>query len=76
MLVVEDELKVAAALCEGLRGEQYAVSVEHTAEGAFRRLNAQPFDVVLLDRKLPDGDGIDVLQAIRAAGRQDATCCC
>jgi DNA-binding response OmpR family regulator len=68
VLVVEDELKVAAALCEGLRGEQYAVSVEHTADGAFRRLNAQPFDVVLLDRKLPDGDGLDVLQAIRRRG--------
>jgi len=68
VLVVEDELKVAAALCEGLLGEQYAVSVEHTADGAVRRLNTQPFDVVLLDRKLPDGDGIDVLQAIRRRG--------
>ena len=68
VLVVEDEHKVANAVREGLEGEGYEVVVEHTGEGAFYRLNTEPFDVILLDLMLPGRDGLQVLTTIRGRG--------
>jgi len=68
VLVVEDEQKVANALKEGLEGEGYEVVLESTGEGAFFRLNTEPFDIILLDIMLPGRDGLQVLKTVRARG--------
>jgi len=68
LLVVEDEDKVARALQEGLEGEGYEVAVERTGEGAFFRLNTEPFDLVLLDVMLPGRDGLQILTTLRERG--------
>jgi two-component system, OmpR family, copper resistance phosphate regulon response regulator CusR len=70
VLVVEDELKVANAVREGLEGEKYEVVVERTGEGAFFRVNTETFDIVLLDLTLPGRDGLEILKAVRARGLQ------
>jgi DNA-binding response OmpR family regulator len=69
VLIVEDEPKVAAALCEGLESEGYAVAIAATGEDAFFRISTETFSVVLLDLSLPGRDGLDVLRALR---RRDA----
>ena len=68
VLVVEDELKVANALREGLEGERFEAIVERTGEGAFFRVNTESFDVILLDLMLPGRDGLEILQALRQRG--------
>src|SRR6266496_5579599 len=68
VLVVEDEQKVASALCEGLEGEGYEPVVEHTGEGAFFRVTTESFDVILLDLMLPGRDGLQILRALRERG--------
>lgn len=68
VLVVEDELKVAHAVREGLEGEHYEVVLEHTGEGAFFRLTTETFDVILLDLTLPGRDGLQILRTIRERG--------
>jgi DNA-binding response OmpR family regulator len=68
VLVVEDEMKVADALREGLEGEKFEVIVERTGEGAFFRVNTESFDVILLDLTLPGRDGLEILQALRQRG--------
>jgi DNA-binding response OmpR family regulator len=68
VLVVEDEQKVADALRDGLREEQYDVDVERTGEGAFFRVNTERYDVILLDLMLPGRDGIEILRALRQRG--------
>ncbi len=68
VLVVEDELKVADALREGLQDERYEVVVERTGEGAFFRINTETFDVILLDLGLPGRDGLEILRALRQRG--------
>jgi len=68
VLVVEDEVKVANALREGLEGEKFEVIVERTGEGAFFRVNTESFDVILLDLTLPGRDGLEILQALRQRG--------
>jgi len=68
ILVVEDELKVANALREGLEGERYDVVLERTGEDAFFRLTTEAFDLILLDLGLPGRDGLHILSTLRAKG--------
>ena len=68
VLVVEDELKVANALREGLEGERYDVVVERTGEDAFFRMTTETFDLILLDLGLPGRDGLQILTALRRKG--------
>jgi DNA-binding response OmpR family regulator len=63
ILLVEDEDSIADPLAEGLRREGFAVTHVGTASDA---LVAAPADCVLLDLRLPDGDGYDVCRALRA----------
>ena len=65
VLVVEDEVKVARALKEGLEAEHYEVVVSGTGEDAFFRVSAETFDLVVLDLMLPGRDGIEVLTTLR-----------
>ncbi len=67
VLIVEDEPDLATALAVGLRREGYAVDAVHDGAGALERLAYTPYDVVCLDRGLPDLDGIVVCQALRQA---------
>lgn len=70
ILVVEDDAKIAKALKEGLEAEKYQVAVSRTGEDAFFRVNAERFDLVLLDLMLPGRDGIEVLIALRKQSLQ------
>src|SRR5689334_15488901 len=62
VLVVEDEESIAEPLAEGLRREGFVVSVAATGAEA---LAAGETDIVLLDLRLPDIDGLDVCRALR-----------
>ena len=68
ILVVEDEKKVARALREGLEAEYYDVTVAHTGEEGFYELNAQTFDLIILDLMLPGRDGLEILKTARERG--------
>src|SRR5213592_4531611 len=68
VLVVEDGQKVAQALREGLEGEGYEVTLEHTGESAFFRITTETFDVILLDLMLPGRDGLQILTTLRDRG--------
>jgi two-component system response regulator RegX3 len=62
LLIVEDEDAIAEPLAEGLRREGF--EVERAATGA-EALAAAPVDLVLLDLRLPDLDGLDVCRELR-----------
>lgn len=68
ILVVEDEAKVARALREGLEREKYAVVVAPTGEEGFFLVNAEEFDLVILDLMLPGRDGLQILTTLRKRG--------
>jgi DNA-binding response OmpR family regulator len=69
ILVVEDEARIADFLLRGLAEEGYAV--EHAADGraAWLKLQAETWDLVLLDWWLPVEDGIQVLKRFRERNR-------
>jgi two-component system, OmpR family, copper resistance phosphate regulon response regulator CusR len=70
ILVVEDEAKVARALQEGLEREKYEVVVAPTGEEGFFLVNAEEFDLVILDLMLPGRDGLEVLSTLRKRGME------
>ncbi len=68
LLVVEDELKLAAYLKRGLEAEGHAVDVVGDGgEGLWLARN-QPFDVIVLDIMLPRKNGYQVCAELRAEG--------
>jgi len=68
ILVVEDEQKMAKAIREGLEADDYSVRVAHTGEEGFYLIQAQPFDLVILDVMLPGHDGFEILGTLRKRG--------
>ncbi len=68
ILVVEDESKVARALREGLERQGHHVVIAPTGEEGFFLVNAEEFDLVILDLMLPGRDGLQVLSTLRKRG--------
>ncbi|HKJ84044.1 MAG TPA: sigma-54 dependent transcriptional regulator [Mariprofundaceae bacterium] len=66
LLVIEDEVELRESLTEILGHIGYHVTAVGTAHAARTALNEGLFDLVLLDVRLPDGDGIGLLQEFRA----------
>lgn len=64
-LVVEDDAGIATGLQASLKQAGYAVDVCADMHEAWAALCVEPFDVVLLDLGLPDGDGLDLLARLR-----------
>lgn len=59
---------MAGALREGLEADGYSVRVAYTGEEGFYLMNAQPFDLAVLDVMLPGHDGFEILSTIRRRG--------
>jgi len=70
ILVVEDDDVLRGALSRGLREEGFAVDAVATGADALRRVEATSPDGLVIDIGLPDTDGRDLCQALRARGVQ------
>ena len=68
LLLVDDEIKLARMLADGLEIDGHQVTVTSRVREGLCRLAEQPFDVVVTDLRLPDGDGTEVLAAARQLG--------
>lgn len=64
ILVVEDSPSLALGYAAQLEDVGHEVSLCETLAEARRALEAEKFDVVLLDLQLPDGDGLTILDAL------------
>lgn len=65
ILVVDDHLDSAEMICNLLDRIGYDTSSTFTLADAKARCAAEPFDLLILDRDLPDGDGGDLLRVCR-----------
>jgi DNA-binding response OmpR family regulator len=74
LLIVEDDVRVGAALSAVLRGHGFGVRVVHTAADALEGLAEESPDVVLLDLGLPDADGFEVCGRIRRTSQVPIIC--
>jgi len=70
ILVVEDDTQLRELLARGLEEEGFGVSGVATGAEAMRRVQSAPPDGLIIDIGLPDADGRDLCQALRAHGVQ------
>lgn len=68
VLVVEDDVKLAAVIRRGLALEGIAADVVLDGEQALVRAAATRYDVVVLDVMLPERDGFEICRELRAHG--------
>ena len=67
ILVAEDEPAIADFIERGLRAEGYAVTVATGGDEALRLALSEDYALMILDRMLPECDGLDVLAKLRPA---------
>ncbi len=70
VLVVDDEAAIRQTLSQLLTYEKYRVLTAPNGPQALAVLDTEPVDVVLLDIKMPEMDGFEVLDRMSAAGRE------
>ena len=64
ILLVDDDPDIGLALSDYLQQEGFKVEIVATAQETLQKIQAQPYDAVLLDVGLPDRDGLDVLNEL------------
>jgi two-component system OmpR family response regulator len=69
LLVVEDDPQVAAYLVKGLKEQGH--TVDHAADGknGLFLANSEDYDAMIIDRMLPELDGLAIIRSVRAAGK-------
>ena len=70
ILLVEDDVELAASIAAILRREHFAVDVARNGEDGQHLGETEPFDAAVLDLGLPKVDGTSVLRAWRSLGRR------
>ena len=65
-LIIEDEKRLAAALKHIFEGQAFVTDVVHNGKNGVEYALCAPYDIILLDIMLPDIDGFEVVQTIRA----------
>jgi two-component system, OmpR family, KDP operon response regulator KdpE len=66
VLVVDDEIQIRRFLRTGFELDGFTVQEAETGGEALRSATLKPSDLVILDLGLPDMDGADVLERLRA----------
>ena len=68
IILLEDDEELRSIVGRGLREEGFAVSMAGSAAELVRHVDAGDADALIIDIGLPDADGRDVVQALRARG--------
>jgi DNA-binding NtrC family response regulator len=70
ILIVDDDPYFLRVLSRILTGENFQVKTAEGAVEAAQLLQQNAFDLVISDLRLPDGDGLSILQEIRKSGSE------
>lgn len=69
LLLIDDDARLTAMVGDYLRANGYEVDVAGSLAAGRDRLRASPYDALVLDLMLPDGDGLDLTRELRADAR-------
>ena len=70
VLVLEDDRKLGDEVVAGLRAAGFAVDVSRDMADADLKLAINRYDCLVIDRGLPDGDGLDLVRQQRDSGQR------
>lgn len=65
ILLVEDDSLIAKNIIIFLKRKGYSIDLSKTIEDAYGKATTEEYDLVILDRGLPDGDGLTLIKKIR-----------
>lgn len=68
LLLVEDDLIIAQNLKTTLQRHALAVDLAHDSASGYQKCVDEQYDVLVLDRMLPDGDGLELCRRLRGEG--------
>jgi DNA-binding response OmpR family regulator len=68
ILIVEDEVKVANFISNGLKEEGYPVDVAYDGRKGLALVRENRYDMILLDLMIPEIDGLELLRIMRSEG--------
>lgn len=74
ILLVEDERTIANFVARGLTEEGHRVEIAETLTSA-RAAAGEGWDLLIVDRMLPDGDGLSLVRELRRAGSEVPALC-
>lgn len=66
ILIVDDDKSILRILTRILQKQGYSTRTAETGREAEDEINSQSYDLALIDVKLPDTDGVDLLQKMQA----------
>ncbi|MFI5496983.1 response regulator transcription factor [Actinoplanes sp. NPDC051859] len=68
VLVIEDDVQLGGAVCAGLRRAGFAVDWSVNLADGDLKADVNRYDCLVVDRSLPDGDGVRLVAQRRRAG--------
>lgn len=71
ILIIEDEKQLVKSMAQFLRQESYVCEIAYTASEANEKILLFEYDCILLDISLPDGNGLKILEKLRANNKAD-----
>jgi len=69
ILLVDDEESIREVFAEILTEEGYQVATVENGDEGLKLLAKEPFDLILVDKKMPGIDGFDFVRQVRAMNR-------
>ena len=72
ILVIEDDTQTANYIAKGLREAGYAVDIAANGKDGLYQAVAEAYDAAIVDRMLPELDGLSIVETLRKAGSDTA----
>lgn len=72
VLVVDDEVRIAKAIKQGLEQDGYAVDLAHDGEDGYNSARTDEYDAIVLDVMMPEMNGFEVAKKTARGRRQNA----
>lgn len=68
ILIVEDDARIARHIAETIAGRGWRTAIAATRASGMEQILAGAFDALIVDRMLPDGEGLELLRSLREQG--------
>ena len=69
ILIIEDEPALVSTLTKFLESEKYVIETAMDYLSGIEKIGIYDYDCILLDIMLPNGNGIDILKALKKTGK-------
>ncbi|MEO8471505.1 MAG: response regulator transcription factor [Chryseolinea sp.] len=71
ILIIEDEKQLAKSMVQFLKEQSYLCEVAYNEKDANEKILLYDYDCILLDISLPDGNGLNILEKLKASNKSD-----